>query len=355
MLYHCPKCDGRAAGMSVLRRIGSKNSIRRLWQLARKGGGAPGADCPACRRAMAELDLPLTNCPRPLRLDVCAGCQFVWFDPREIEQFPSPDADAAQPLPEKAREILAMHQLRRVAEEAEKADRDGNYPDELWQCIPAMLGMPVEQNAPELARLPWLTYGLAAALVAVYALTAGHLRPTIEEYGLVPADMLRHGGVTFITSFFLHGGVMHLIGNVYFLLIFGDNVEDDLGWWRCAVLLAIAALVGDVVHIFGEPRSAIPCVGASGGISGIITYYALRFPHARVGFMFRYWFYFRWVSVPAWVALVLWFFVQLVFVYHQRMGIGNVAGLAHLGGAAVGLAAWLLWQAGGPKEREVVL
>ncbi len=106
------------------------------------------------------------------------------------------------------------------------------YPSEYWQFIPAMLGMPVEVNAPSLSRIPWLTYGLAAVLVGVFVLTVRNLPMTIAEYGFVPAEMWRHGGATFITSFFLHGGAWHLIGNVYFLLIFGDNVEDDMRcWW----------------------------------------------------------------------------------------------------------------------------
>lgn len=351
-MYHCPECDGRAAGMSVLRRMGSKKSIRGLWLLARKGSGTPGADCPACRRAMVELDLPLANCPQPLRLDVCADCQFVWFDPREIDELPLPVAKAEQPLPQKGREVFAMHQLRRVAEEAEKTKHAEHYPDKPWQWIPALLCMPAEQNAPGLASRPWLTYGLAAVLAAVYALTFGNLEAVIAEYGLAPAKMWRLGGATFITGFFLHGDLIYLIANVYFLLVFGDNVEDDLGWWRYAALLAAAALVGDAVHIFGDPQSTVPCVGASEGISGVITYYVLRFPRARMRIMFNLLIYLRWASVPAWAALVVWFLMQFVFSYFQQLEIDSVSGLAHLGGAAVGLAAWLLWQAGGARREE---
>lgn len=349
ILFHCPKCDGRAAGISVLRRTGSKTALRRLWLLAREQRAATGAACPACRRSMAEVELPPIGASGPLKLDVCARCRYVWFDPRELDQFPPLEPKAEHPVPQKGRELLAMYHVRRVAEEAKKAEREGYYPDELWQSIPAALGMPVEQNAPGLSRLPWLTYGLAAALAAAFALTFANLMKIIPEYGLVPADVWRRGGLTFITSFFLHAGLLHLIGNVYFLLIFGDNVEDDLGWWRYVLLLAAAALVGDLAHILGDPRSSIPCIGASGGISGVITYYALRFPHTRIGFFIGYFFFFRWASVPAWAALVLWFAMQLAFVYHQRMGIGDVAGLAHLGGAAVGLAAWGLWRLVGPK------
>ena len=171
---------------------------------------------------------------------------------------------------------------------------------------------------------------------------------------MIPAQLWRHDGATLATSFFLHAGLWHLIGNVYFLLIFGDNVEDDLGRWGCAAMLAISAFVGDLWHILGDPQSTIPCIGASGGISGIITYYALRFPRARLGFLFRYFFYFRWVHVPAYAALLFWFLLQFLYVFEQHLGIGNVAALAHLGGAAVGAVAWLLWRSDSLTGQDVV-
>ena len=293
---------------------------------------------------MVEVPLSIRSSSPPLRLDVCTACQFVWFDPREHEHFPRASADSQKPLPEKAREIIAMQELRRDAQKRERDAYDNPGPDQMWHWIPALLGMPVEENAPPVRCWPWLTYGLAAVLVAVYALTARNLTAIIIEYGFVPAQPWRHDGVTFIASFLLHGGVFHLIGNVYFLLIFGDNVEDDLGRWRWVALVAIAALVGTLCHLMGNPKSVIPCIGASGGISGIITYYALRFPRARLGFLFRYWLYFRWLHFPAYVGLLFWFLMQFLLVAMQQMGVGNVAALAHMGGALAGVAAWFVWR-----------
>ena len=123
---------------------------------------------------MAEL--PLAANRPALRLDLCVGCEFVWFDPREFEQFPPPDAP--KPLPEKARELIAKEQLRQDAERAEREAYNQPGPDEWWQWLPAVLGMPVVEKAPPLHNWPWLTYGLAALLVAVYLLTAGNLKPS---------------------------------------------------------------------------------------------------------------------------------------------------------------------------------
>ena len=120
-----------------------------------------------------------------------------------------------------------------------------------------------------------------------------------------------------------------------------------MGRWRYALLIAAAALVGDLCHILGDPRSMVPCIGASGGISGVIAFYALRYPRARLGFLWRIWCWFHWVYMPAWAAMVLWLLLQGVLVIGQLMGTAHVSALAHLGGFAVGLAAWLLWRAGG--------
>jgi membrane associated rhomboid family serine protease len=344
MIFCCPKCGGRAVGLPVLRNAGSKEAVRQLWILAHEKSGSPGAKCPVCDRPSVEVALPVRSSSPPLRLDICAACQFVWFDPREFEQLPSVAVDEERELPQQARELIAMQEVRRAAEKAERDAYNDPQPDEVWQWLPAMLGMPIEENAPAIRCWPWFTWGLAAVLVAVFALTARNLGEVVAEYGLVPAELWRHDGVTFLTSFLLHGGLFHLIGNVYFLLIFGDNVEDDLGRWRYAVLIAVAALIGDVCHIVGNSHSMVPSIGASGGISGVITYYALRFPHARLGFLFRYWMYFRWVHLPAYAALLLWLLLQLFLVAEQQMGIGNVAALAHLGGALAGVVAWLLWR-----------
>jgi membrane associated rhomboid family serine protease len=158
---------------------------------------------------------------------------------------------------------------------------------------------------------------------------------------LVPADAWRSGGVTWLTAFFLHGGWLHLVSNVYFLLVFGDNVEDNLGHGRYLVLLILAAAVGDVTHLLADPHSTIPSIGASGGISGVIAYYALKFPHARLGFLWSYYWSYHWVSIPAWSAFAVWALLQGVGIFEQLSGFSHVSAAAHLGGAVTGLVFWL--------------
>ncbi|MHC4677439.1 MAG: rhomboid family intramembrane serine protease, partial [Planctomycetota bacterium] len=116
----------------------------------------------------------------------------------------------------------------------------------------------------------------------------------VTNWGLVPAELGRRFGLTFVTSFFLHGGLVHLFGNLYYLVVFGDNSEDVLGRGRYLLLIAAATIVGDIAHIVSDPGSTTPCIGASGGISGVLAYYCLRFPKASVGIVV----FFHWVRLP---------------------------------------------------------
>jgi len=268
---------------------------------------------------------------------------MVWFDPKEFEGLPrepvQPRAD--EELSPRAREALALQKVEQMRKAAE-AREGAAPPDEGWKWLPALLGMPVECEVNAVSRLPLVTWGLAALICGVSVWAFSDLARVVKEFGLVPAQAWRHGGLTFLTSFVLHGGLLHLLSNVYFLLIFGDNVEEALGRRRYLALIALAAVVGDLLHVAMDPHSQVPCIGASGGISGIIVFYALKFPHARLGFLFRIYWAFRWVRISARTALILWLLLQSLGAWQQLAGFTNVSALAHLGGAAVGFAFWLI-------------
>ncbi len=346
LVYQCASCRGFAVSVPVLRKLVPQSIIRDLWSRAHKTQPRAGAECPVCRRRMA--DVAVAGIEKPLVLDVCTRCQFVWFDRQELEQLPPPIAKppTGEDLPPEAREKLALLELERLKKREQLATADDQYPEDWWQWIPGILGLPVELDAPAVRGVPWLTWSATATMVVTFLLTFSHLETIVDMLGLKPADFMRLGGLTLITSFFLHGSFWHLLGNGYFLLVFGDQVEDDLGRWRFAALLGLAALVGDIFHILGDPRSTIPCIGASGGISGIIAFYALRFPSARLGIMFRYFLFFRWIQFPAWAGFFAWLVLQMVLAIEQIQGVTNVSALAHLGGCLVGVAAWVLWQSG---------
>ena len=337
IVWVCGRCGGRAMSLGLLRKTAPKTYLDRLWQAAGAGREA-GRPCPACDRPMRQASGPAPAAPT---LDVCRLCQFVWFDPREFAQLPPLPPPPAEPeLPPEARQALAMVQVELIAERA----REAPQPADEWKIVAGVLGLPVEWEEGPLARAPWLTWGIVVAIALVSLVAFFDLRRAIDQWGLLPAEPWRHGGLTFLTSFLLHGGALHLLGNLYFLLIFGDNVEDYLGRRPYATLVALAALVGDFCHVSWDPRPGIPVIGASGGIAGVITFYALRFPHARLGILLRFGALVRWLRMPAWLALVVWILLQVVGAWQQVAGVTTVSALAHLGGASVGFVFWLAWR-----------
>ncbi len=339
LVWVCPACRGRAITLQVVRRAVSQTVVNQLWQRARSDGHLRKRPCPACQRRMAEV--PIAAGRRTEHLDVCTGCHFVWFDRSEfaaLPKAPPKSADQEESLPLEAREALALARLEMV-KRRQRAQREAEEgPDHWWEVIIAFLGVPVEHDAPPLEHRPWATWLTMAVIALVSILALRNLGPIVENWGLVPAEFGRHGGLTFVTSFFLHAGIVHLLGNLYFLWIFGDNTEDMLGPGRFLLLLVLASLFGDIAHILSAPASTTPAVGASGGISGVLAYYCLRFPRARIGLIV----YFRWVRIPAWGMFAFWIILQILQAYHQHLGLSRVAAFAHLGGAAVGVAFWCL-------------
>lgn len=232
--------------------------------------------------------------------------------------------------------------------------RSGAPPEQWWQALVTYLGFPVEEDAPTPAIKPWATWlvALGCILFTGYAFLAADPEQFIGEYGLLPGDSWRHGGLTLITSFFLHGGLLHLLGNLWFLMLVGDNVEDILGRGRFLLLLAASSLLGDVWHWAMDPGSMVPVVGASGGISGLMAYYALRLPKVRLALCFRVFFYPVWFRLRVATAMILWVILQLFISAQQLGGTGSVSGLAHLGGAMAGVLFWAAQRVGHSGERD---
>lgn len=339
--WSCPECHGRMATVSMLRKHISGGFMNRLWQKTLKSKTEGGRGCPSCMGRMREVEIqtPMSL----LALDVCRSCQFVWFDAAEYGMTPNiplPNQSVEKPpvMPKKSPVSFKTKTEPKVDERV--FDREG--PDNPWKYIPGFLGMPVEYDSGDISSPPWLTWVLSFVMVVVAALTFRDLAGPVEDYGMIPERWARYGGLTFITSFFLHAGLAHLLGNLYFFVVFGDNVEDHLGKGKFLLLLLLATVAGDVIHILGDPSSAVPAVGASGGISGVLAYYAVKFPRARLGFMYILFVYIRWIRIPAFVLFGFWIVLQMFGAMAQVEGFSNVSYLAHLGGVGVGIIFALL-------------
>lgn len=197
------------------------------------------------------------------------------------------------------------------------------------------------------ARVPWITRSLIVlnVLVFLYQLTlsSSASADVTGEFGFVPLALRTHPGqavLTLFTSQFLHGGIAHLLGNMWFLWIFGDNVEDRFGHLGFLVLYLLWGVVAALSQaLFGGDPTA-PLIGASGAISGVLGAYLVTYPHARIRTFVPIFILFLLPWVPALIYLPYWFVIQIASL---QLGEAGVAFAAHVGGFVAGaLVAWLL-------------
>ncbi|MDD5560408.1 rhomboid family intramembrane serine protease [Candidatus Methylomirabilis sp.] len=219
--------------------------------------------------------------------------------------------------------------------------------------------IPLRDNIPS-DRTPVVTVGLIAANILVY-LNQLTLPPRaavqfVHLYGLIPleissGDLLVPHPVplyaTVFTSMFVHGGLFHLGGNMLYLWIFGDNVEDRLGRLKYLIFYLLSGLAAAAAQIWANPDSKIPMIGASGAISGVLGAYLFLFPNARVLTLIPLGFFYRVAEIPALVVLGFWIIVQILNgAMTLGAQVGGVAWLAHIGGFVAGLVMVVLLTGG---------
>ncbi len=215
---------------------------------------------------------------------------------------------------------------------------------------------PIRDHNPSL-RTPYVTYLLVAANVLIFLVywplsdSDSALNLFFRTWGVIPAKVM--AGMdwhTVVTSMFLHGGWMHLFGNMLFLWIYGDNMEDTFGHLGFLIFYLACGAAAAGLQIASDPRSFAPMVGASGAISGVMGGYLLLFPKARIDIFFFFIVFFRVIPIPAWIVLGIWLGLQVFGGFATPAAEGGVAYFAHLGGFVAGLALTLpLWlRRGGP-------
>lgn len=200
---------------------------------------------------------------------------------------------------------------------------------------------PIRDHNPSQCR-PIVTYVLIAANVVMYLLTLPMLdggemlwaRLALYPLAISNGEML--WGL--LTHMFLHAGFMHIAGNMLFLWIFGDNLEDQMGRVGFLAFYLACGLAAAAGQIAADPFSPVPMVGASGAIAGVMGGYLLLFPKARIDILFIFIIFFKIFTVPAWIMLILWFAIQLFGGFTSVGSEGGVAYWAHAGGFVAGLA-----------------
>ena len=218
---------------------------------------------------------------------------------------------------------------------------------------------PIRDENPQI-RVPVVTYTLLALNIAAWVWlqglgSGGALLESICRFGLIPADLLgpleisnlpekmacpidgQANWSTVVSSMFMHGGWMHLLGNMWFLWIFGDNVEDSMGPVRFAIFYLLCGLAAAALQIMADSSSAVPMVGASGAIGGVMGAYIVLYPRVHVHLLVILGFFITTFAVPAVAMLGYWLLVQLLGGFSSLGATGGgVAFWAHVGGFAAG-------------------
>ncbi len=212
---------------------------------------------------------------------------------------------------------------------------------------------PISDDNPRRHLTPYVNWTMIGICVFVFLLQLGAGTESGEQailsFGMIPARLFGYGelppelavvpaSATIFTSMFMHGGFLHLAGNMLYLWIFGDNIEDSMGHFRYLVFYLLCGTAAALAQGLVDPASEIPMIGASGAISGVLGAYILLHPGATVRVFIFLGFFVTVAHVPALIVLGIWFLMQLVSAAGASAAEPGVAFWAHVGGFVAGLA-----------------
>src|ERR687891_960402 len=212
---------------------------------------------------------------------------------------------------------------------------------------------PIHDDTERIHGRPYVNYSLIAINVIVFVwevIATGYfsdqqaVAEIFTNYGAIPILILNGDLLSILTSMFLHGGIAHLIGNMVFLFVFGDNIEDRFGHMKYLLIYIVWGATAAVIHsIFAVSAGGgmVPAVGASGAISGVMGAYLVMFPRAKI-FTVIVAFFITTVRIPALAYIPFWFILQVIFAFIGEPG--GVAYFAHIGGFVVGMGTGYGWK-----------
>jgi membrane associated rhomboid family serine protease len=201
--------------------------------------------------------------------------------------------------------------------------------------------IPLRDTQPSYSR-PVVTTAIIAVNVLVFlfeiSLDPYSRNNLIAVHGIVP-DHFHFADI--FTSMFMHGGWFHIIGNMWFLWIYGDNVEDVLGHWKFLIFYLLCGMAAALLHVALNPNSRVPTIGASGAIAGVMGAYLIKFPHSKILTLIPVFIFFTTMEISAVFILLYWFVIQIFSgvgsIGYSNLSSGGVAWFAHVGGFVAGM------------------
>lgn len=294
--------------------------------------------CPKCSVSMEKFNYSYDS---NVILDKCDSCSGIWADMGELYKLAvymkgnKNVQGIANYLVEHTREI---DQLKSVAAMARELSRPAGY-----AFLYPKLIVPISDSIG-IGLFPFVQLGIIILNILIYIIQATVIKDPIhffESWGFIPVDIFSlHGFLTLFSSGFIHAGFFHLFGNMLFLWIFGDNIEDKFGHLKFFIFYLICLAGANFAHFFANAHSDIPAIGASGAVSGVMGAYFIFHPHAKVKMLVIN----RVIDIPAVIYIGAWIAMQILmgFVYHAAGISYGISYMAHVGGFATGmLSAWI--------------
>ena len=317
-LDHCRRCGGTFLDPGEAARQFGAAADPATWHRSpiTKSLGPAGLRCPKDGSGLVAYEVAFDG--QAVTVDLCAHCGGMWID---------------------AREGLALREVVLHAGQAKHTGlADGTARHGVAGYVFQLLsGFPMEVWNPK-HRTPWATVSLTVGLLGVFLLSFPEVAAFPERYPqwlAIPNSIFNDGAWwTLLTASFFHGSWLHLLGNLYFLYTFGDNVEDALGLGRFLTLYAVAAVAGSLLQVLTQADPAVPSLGASDEIAGLMGAYFVMFPRVKLYLIF---FFFR-VRIPAIWYLGFWIGLNLLRSVTDTGNEAGVAWMAHVGGFFAGAA-----------------
>ena len=283
--------------------------------------------CPNCQAGLHKFNYAYDS---NIFLDKCKNCKGIWTDAGEIQQVAS--YLKKDPRLQEIGSYLVKRD-RQLEDITSLSDALSRPVSPLIWFAPRIIlpvGDDLSREKPPLTNIAFIA--ICTIVFVLIAIAGGPTKSFFQQYGFVPARWL---GIGLITSMFLHADIFHILGNMYFLWLFGDNVEDRLGHVKYILFYLAAGLAADFLHGLIHINSTIPAVGASGAISGVMGAYMVFYPHARI----KVFIFYTIVNMSAAFYLGTWFAFQLLWgFYYTKTGVSGVGWFAHIGGFIFGAA-----------------
>jgi len=307
-------------------------------------------NCPRCQTSLNEFNYAYNS---NIYLDRCPKCGGIWADSGEVQQLADykikvkkkegTDRNFLKSFQEHERELAMWRDIRDLGSGLSRSGFRAMF-------LPKII-LPLNDINP-VRIFPKVTFSIIGLNVLIFfgmLIFVRDIPGFFHQYGVIPIRVLGGKGFfTPISSVFLHAGFLHLFFNMFFLWIFGDNIEEWLGTARFIIFYFIMAFIADGTHVLTHVSSAVPCVGASGAISGIMGGYFILFPQARI----KMFCIDRVFALPAFLYLGSWILLQIIWAtIYRSSGVSDIAWTAHIAGFLGGLIIMLFLKKRAGKKK----